>query len=56
MGLVPRSRPVLGGVDGGGDLLLPRLVTVGLLAVVRATKSADLNLRGLVDVRVVDML
>ena len=45
LGLIAGAGPVLGDVDGGGDLLLPRLVAVWLLAVVRAAKPANLNLK-----------
>ena len=42
--LEPGARLVLGQVDGGGDLLLPGHVAVGLLAVVWAAVAADLDL------------
>ena len=44
VGLEPGARLVLGQVDGGGDLLLPGHVAVGLLAVVWAAVAADLDL------------
>ena len=42
--LKPWPGLVLGQVDGGGDLLLSRNVTVRLLTVIRAAVTADLNL------------